>query len=182
MSQAAAPNQAAPLMSRTEVTGLLAMMATFRSRTPSDTELTWWQHQLAEYSGAECQAALLAHSKTSPDSVTPAQIIRRIRDARQRTETQRRRLARDPAADQARSAAAARRGMAAVYAETGWTRLPEEHTALRVPCPEPGCEVPADVMCLTVGIRDRRDQATRVHRSRLATAQARPEHPREVIR
>lgn len=164
--------QAGPLMSRVEVSGLLAMMAAFRSRTPSDTELRWWRDQLVGYSSAECQAALLAHSKTSPESVTPAQIIGRIRDARHRTEVRRQRLARDPETDRRRSADAARRGMAAVYAETGWTRLPEQRAALTVPCPEPGCEVPAGVMCAQTGPRPRRDPATGVHRSRRDAAQA----------
>ncbi|PPK63499.1 hypothetical protein V5P93_000447 [Actinokineospora auranticolor] len=174
--------QAAPPMSRVEVSGLLAMMAAFRSRTPSDTELRWWRDQLTGYSAAECQAAILAHSRTSPDSVTPAQIIGRIRDARHRTETRRHRLARDPAADAARSAAAARRGMAAVYAETGWTRLPEQQAALAVPCPEPDCGVPAGVMCVQGGRRDRRDSATGVHRSRRDAAEATADRHQEVTR
>lgn len=164
--------ESAPLMTRVEVLSVLTMMAAFRERTPSETDLRWWRDALAGHSAAECQAAVLAHSKSSPNTITPADITRRIREARQRTEVRRQREQRgDPRAEHQRAAAAARRGMAAVYAAAGWSRRPDQAAALSVPCPVPGCESPAEVICAPVNQPERRHAGTRVHPSRMAAAQ-----------
>jgi hypothetical protein len=166
-------------MSRIEVTGLLVMLPAFAGRTPSEIELRWWRDALAGHSAGECQAAILALSKTNRTTVTPADITGCIREARRLSEARRQRQ-RDPKGERQRHAAAARRGMAAVYAATGWSRREDQAAALAVPCPIPGCESPAGVICGPVNQPENRDSATCVHPSRLALARRVAETAGEV--
>lgn len=174
MNTTTTPRQAsghAPLMSRIEVSGLLAMMAAFRGRTPSETELRWWRDALAGYTAAECQAAILAHSKTSPNHISPADITGRIREAHRLREARTRRGNSHPDADRRQYSQAARLGMRAIYAQMAWTRRPDQAAALTVRCPVPGCAAEPEVICAPVNKPERRDPATRVHPSRLAAGE-----------
>jgi hypothetical protein len=173
-------HETAPLMSRIEVSGLLAMMAAFRGRTPTAVELRWWRDELAGFSAPECQAAVLAHSKASPNHLTPADIKRRVREARRLADARRPRQDVDPRAQRRVHAASARRGMAEIYASMGWVRHPGQAAALSVPCPVPGCGAPARVICARVNLPEKRDPDTRVHPSRLAAGQRRAEQAGQV--
>ncbi|MFI9381218.1 hypothetical protein [Kutzneria sp. NPDC052558] len=113
-------------MSPAEVAVLLGLVSHHDSRTDtSDAAVTTWRHALAGYSLGECQAAVIAHAHTSPDTLTPANLITRIRAAR-RTKGDREALRRNRlnAEENARAVATIHRGMAKVRAAMGWSAEP----------------------------------------------------------
>lgn len=161
----------APLMTRAEISGLLAMLAHHKGYVAGESDVYWWREQLAGYTNAECQAAIWALSKTDT-RVSPAAIIAQIKGARPFVGSRplaSERFLRGPRrqVDQAAHARAARRGMTAIYARTGWSRDPDQAAALSVACPIPRCAAAAGVICADVGLPEPRDRATRVHPSRV---------------
>lgn len=161
-------SDSAPPMTRVEVTGLTALMPAYHGTTPREAELRWWRDALAGYTAAECQAAILAHVKTSKN-VTPTDIIGRIREARQRTEARPGRK-RDREAERAHHAAAGLRGIAKVYAAMGWQPNPTKVAARSVACPF--CHARSGEVCSPLsrnrnGHHERRDSATYMHPSRI---------------
>jgi hypothetical protein len=116
-------------MSRDEMVVLLGLVAAYDRRVNTDeATVTAWRHALAGYSLGECQAAVIAHAQTSPDTLTPANLIGRVQVAR-RTKVNRETLRRNRLdADQnARNAATIHRGMAKVRAAMGWSAAGGAH-------------------------------------------------------
>lgn len=110
-------------MSRDEMAVLLGLIATYDRRTDtSEAAVTAWRHALAGYSLGECQAAVIAHAHTSPDTLTPSNLTDRIQTARHtKVDRETLRRTRLDAEENARNAATIHRGMAKVRAAMGWS-------------------------------------------------------------
>ncbi|XVV06317.1 zinc finger domain-containing protein [Actinosynnema sp. CA-248983] len=161
-------------MSRAEVAGLLALVASYGPAEVGEAAVSAWREALAGYSLGECTAAVIAHAQTSPHRISPADLVGRIRAARRAKLDQAvvRDLATRPRST--RTQDAARRGMAAVYATMRWQRA-DRDAGLTVPCPVESCRAPVGARCRRIGRtgRDRaesRDLLTGSHPSRAELA------------
>ncbi|MBP2325353.1 hypothetical protein JOF56_005738 [Kibdelosporangium banguiense] len=153
-------------LDRSEVARLLGMTASFDQRTVGQADVAAWQAALTGVTYGECEAAILEHAKTSRERVTPADILVRIRDSkRHRAE----RLTALPTGttDRAKATAAAKRGMAAIYAEMGWTYNAQRTAAMSVTCPVARCWAPVGRTCRKFG-----DRYQGMHRERVTRATA----------
>ncbi|MEV6609913.1 hypothetical protein [Kutzneria sp. NPDC051319] len=121
---------AAGTMSRAEVAVLLALVVAYGGPVEAPTEETvaQWRDALAGYSLGECQAAVIAHAQTSPETLSPFNLIRRIRAAR-RTKGNGEALRRHglDAEQNARNAATIHRGMAKIREAMGWPETGGAH-------------------------------------------------------
>ncbi|MPZ84024.1 MAG: hypothetical protein GEV28_27970 [Actinophytocola sp.] len=173
----------APMMTRSEVTRLLALCACYDQRTVGEADVAAWHTALAGATFAECETAIHAHVRTSRDRVQPFDILGRVRVAR-REAADRRAVLPTGLTDRAAADAARERGMAAVYAVMGWTHDNDRETALSVACPVPWCAAAPGVPCRRSvrrgGASEPRDPRTRVHPSRLDSARDHTDQAEQV--
>ena len=152
-------------LDRSEVARLLGLAASFDQRTVGQADVAAWQAALTGVTFGECEAAIIEHAKVSRDRVWPADILVRIRDA-QRRRAERLTAIPTGATNRAQATAAARRGMAAIYARMGWADHGERASAMTVSCPVARCWAPVGRPCRRFGERDQG-----VHRERQAIAE-----------
>ncbi|GAB3873845.1 hypothetical protein GCM10029964_014790 [Kibdelosporangium lantanae] len=142
------------------------MAASFDQRTVGQADVAAWQAALTGVTYGQCEAAILEHVKASRERVTPADILVRIRDT-QRRRAERRTAIPTGTTNRAQATAAAKRGMAEIYARMGWTYNAQRTAAMSVSCPVRGCWAPIGRPCRKVG-----ERYQGMHRERLARAEA----------
>ncbi|MCK2237725.1 MULTISPECIES: hypothetical protein [unclassified Crossiella] len=137
-------------MGLSEAARLLALAAAYDQRTVGEADVLAWRTALCGTSFAECESAILAHVRRETVRVTPAHILDRVQaDRRMRAD---RRAALPTGADRATAAEAAQRGLALIREQMGWPApSTAQLTALERPCPHPGCQAVATVLCRRVG-------------------------------
>lgn len=157
-------------MTLEEVLTVLAAVAASDAKAPSPSRVTArvWADLLNGVPVAAALEAVREHYRTSSVTITPDVIVRYWRARHQRATSPARLRLTDPETQRRRAASAARRGMATIYAATGWTRPPAQAAALSVPCPVPGCGAPVGVICAPVNRPEPRDKTLRVHPARRA--------------
>ncbi|TCO47323.1 zinc finger domain-containing protein [Actinocrispum wychmicini] len=138
-------------LDRSEVAKLLGLAASLDQRTVGVADVFAWQAALEGVTFGECEAAIIAHAKAAREPVRPADILVAVRDHRRRR-AERTAIPHRPT-DRATAAAAAKHGMADVYAEMGWTYNAQRAAAMTVPCPLVGCWAPVGRPCRKYGNR-----------------------------
>lgn len=155
-------------MTLEETLTVLAAVAASDAKAPGPSRVTArvWADLLANVPVAAALEAVREHYRASSTTITPDVIVRYWRARRERAASQPRFRLTDPETERRRASTAARRGMAAIYAATGWTRPPAQAAALSVPCPIPGCRARIGVICAPVNLPEPRDKTLRVHPTR----------------
>ncbi|WP_328604792.1 hypothetical protein OG943_32820 [Amycolatopsis sp. NBC_00345] len=187
------------VMSRSDVRGLL-MRHTDAHVT--NELVTSWLSGLAEYSLAECHAAMSAMGSRARRA-TPSDVAGSCDAARDRSAESgppgpasagvpaQHRRARPPGPDRDYHRQAGMRGIRAAYEVMGWQRNADHDLARSVVCPF--CKAKAWSVCGPLsrnraGVRELRDKTTRMHPSRLEfaraqlTRQATTTHDQEIAR
>lgn len=149
---------------------LAAVAATDRhAPRPSRSTARVWANLLDDVPIEPALRVVREHYRRTAETITPDQVRA---GWRAQVDRDRRQLHHRPCADPS----VARRGMAAVYAATGWTRPPAQAAALAVPCPIEGCGAPVGVICLRLDHPEKRHRTFLVHPSRLNAGRAATEH------